>query len=315
MEMSKMNRVSLVMPIFKNEENLAKLKIVVTQALRNFEAIGVEMEPIFVIDGSPDNSLEILVNLKQCGELPSTSIILQLSRNFGQIYALLAGIARAGGDAIICYSADMQDPDSLFLPMFSEYQNGNEVVICRRDEREDHWFRSLTSKIAYGFLRRSYPTIPKGGFDFFLIGDKAKSALLSISGGRRFLQGDLLSLGFKTKQIGYKRVERIHGVSAYTFRTRLELFSDAFFDISALPVKVATRLGFLIAMLGFCTATYFVFSYFLGRIPFNGFTAIMTSVLVLGGIQLTLIGLIGEYVHRSHEILRHRPIYLVEKEY
>ena len=308
-------RISIVIPFYKNEENINQLVSMLNAQSLEFLDLDLNLEPVLVIDGSPDRSLEILIRNKEEGVLPSETKIVKLSRNFGQISALIAGMEVATGDCVICYSADMQDPASLFMPMYRSYRSGNEVVLAVRMARKDHWFRNLTSKLGYGLLRLEIPEVPKGGFDFFLVGRKAKELLISRAGGRRFLQGDILKLGYSREIIKYSREKRSFGKSSYTFRKRLSLFSDAFYDTSDFPIKVGTRLGFAIAAFGFFTTVFVLVSYIEGKSPFNGFTALLSAVLILGGLQLALIGIIGEYIYRTYDIVRNRPRHIIENTY
>jgi dolichol-phosphate mannosyltransferase len=206
----------------------------------------------------------------------------------------------------------MQDPPELFLEMYKAYRQGNEIVLASRLSREDKFLQNLTSKIGYGILRRDQPNIPKGGFDFFLIGNKAKGYLIQRNGSRRFLQGDLLNLGFSPVVLSYKRRKRTNGPSSYTFRKRLAVFADAFYDSSDLPIKLSIRTGFIVSSLGFISAIFMLANYFLGKTPFNGFTALITSILILGGIQLMVLGIIGEYISRIFDVSRNRPNYIVK---
>ena len=306
-------KVSLVIPIYMSSEGLTDLAVMLIDEEEKFLNLGCTLQVIFVVDGSPDDSLERLIELKSESRLPENSLIVKLSRNFGQTAAVLAGLELSVGDCTICYSADMQDPSDLFAPMYEYYISGNEMVIAIRRSRSDGLLWDLTSKIGYGLLRREVPSIPKGGFDFFLIGKSAKLALLKRSGSMRFMQGDLLHLGFDPIEIEYDRVKRKHGKSAYTLRKRLNIFSNAFYDSSDLPIKVATRLGFSISGLGFLTAVFFLIGYFRGLSPFSGFAALACAILVLGGLQLALIGILGEYVYRIYDISRGRPVYIVDK--
>jgi glycosyltransferase involved in cell wall biosynthesis len=304
--------VSIVIPVFKSQESLEDLSLMLLKQERIFADLGVLFEVIFVIDGSPDESLNILLGKKNEKLLPASTRIIELSRNFGQVSALVAGLEISQGDCSICYSADMQDPPELFLKMYQMFIENNEIVLAVRGSRRDSFFRNFTSKIGYSILRSKVPTIPKGGFDYFLIGDTAKKSLLTRSGSKRFIQGDILNLGFNPRLIEYSRVARDKGKSAYTFRKRLEAFADAFYDSSDLPIKVATRLGFGIATSGILSAGYLLLAYFNGESPFNGFTAIATSVLILGGIQLMVLGVIGEYIYRIYDISRNRPKHVIK---
>jgi dolichol-phosphate mannosyltransferase len=306
-------KVGLVIPVYMSAEGLTDLSRMLMDQEEKFLQLGTTLQVIFVVDGSPDNSLDMLMKLRHEKRIPINSLIVKLSRNFGQTAAVLAGLELSDADCTICYSADMQDPSELFIPMYEHYKSGKEMVIAIRRSRSDGILWDLTSKIGYGLLRKEVPSIPKGGFDFFLIGRSAKLALLKRSGSMRFMQGDLLHLGFEPVEIEYDRVKRKHGKSAYTLRKRLNIFSNAFYDSSDLPIKVATRLGFSLSGVGFLTAIFFLIGYFRGLSPFNGFAALACAILVLGGLQLALIGFLGEYVYRIYDISRGRPVYVIDK--
>ena len=304
--------LSLVMPIYKNEDNLEELFQMLVEQDGKFASLGCYFEPVFVVDGSPDNCLRMIIEAKKKNRIPKSSIIVELSRNFGQIQAINAGFSLSTGKSTICYSADMQDPPELFIKMYEAFIEGHEIVLAVRSAREDNFIQNLTSKIGYGILRREVPNIPKGGFDFFLVGQESKLHLMQRNGSRRFLQGDLINLGFSPAILHYKRSKRVKGRSSYTFKKRLAIFADAFYDSSNLPIKLSSRVGFVVASFGFFSAVYLLISYFSGKTPFDGFTALMTSILFIGGIQLMVLGVIGEYISRIFDISRNRPIYVVK---
>lgn len=307
--------ISVVMPVYLNASGLKDLAKELLAREQEFIQLGSELQSVFVVDGSPDDSLDILLKMKELGSLSRNSKVVKLSRNFGQISAILAGIEVAEGECIICYSADMQDPSKLFIPMSEHFRNGTEVVIASRGSRSDGFIWDMTSKFGYALLRREVPNIPKGGFDFFLIGRKARKILLDRAGSKRFLQADLLQLGFDPVLLEYPRLKRTHGKSGYTFRKRLGIFVDAFYDSSDLPIKFATRVGFILSIGGFLSTLFVLLSYLRGDSPFNGFAALASAILVLGGLQLALTGIIGEYIYRIYDISRNRPRYIIENIY
>lgn len=305
-------KVSLVIPIFKNEDNLDDLFSTLVHQELVFMNLNHTLEPILVVDGSPDNCLNLLVLAKSQGLIPKESKIIELSKNYGQVPAILAGLEVSSGDCSICYSADLQDPPELLIELVKSYLNHNEIVIAVRSSREDSIFQNFTSRIAYWILRFKSPEIPKGGFDFFLIGKIARKFILERTGSRLFLQGDILNLGFSPDFIRYKRLKRAKGKSSYTFQKRLNVFIDAIFDSTDLLIKLATRIGFFTACLGLISAIYLLSGYFKGNSPYDGFTAILTSILILGGCQLMMLGVVGEYVYRVYDITRNRPRYIIK---
>lgn len=305
-------KVSLVIPIFNNESNLEDLLFMLIKQKEVFEKEGHTLEPILVVDGSPDNCLVLLLNAKSKSLTPKNTRIIELSKNYGQVSAILAGLEVSTGDCSICYSADLQDPPELMLKLFRNFLDKKEIVIAVRSSREDTFFQNITSKIAYWLLRIKSPEIPKGGFDFFLLGNNAKRFILERAGSKRFLQGDILNLGFSPEFIKYRRLKRKNGKSAYNFRTRFNVFIDALFDSTDLFIKLATRLGFIIAFLGIISAIFVLIEYLKGYSPYDGFTAIFSSILILGGLQMMMLGIIGEYVYRTYDIARNRPRYIIK---
>ena len=223
-----------------------------------------------------------MLSAKSQSLIPERSKIVELSKNYGQVSAILAGLEVSSGDCSICYSADLQDPPELLFELFRSFLKHNEIVIAVRSSREDSMFQNLTSKIGYWILRVKSPEIPKGGFDFF------------------------------PAFIKYKRLKRAKGKSAYTFQKRLNIFIDAIFDSTDLLIKSATRIGFFIACCGLISAFFLLTEYLKGNSLNNGFTAIVTSILILGGCQLMMLGIVGEYVYRVYDITRNRPRYIIK---
>jgi len=304
--------ISLVIPVYNNENDIPELSKMLVEQQIFFRSRGVELEPILVIDGSPDNSHSVLVMNKKLDLIPNETKIVKLSKNFGQQSALLAGLETSTGNCVICYSADMQDPPELFWEMYKSYLLKNEIVLAVRSSRNDNWLTNFTSRIGWKLLKNGAPSIPKGGFDFFLIGEQVKNLLLSKTGVRRFIQVDIVNLGFSRTEIKYKRAKRIHGKSSYNFPKRLKVFADAFYDSSDLPIKLCTRFGLIISGSGLLSAVILLVQYFRGISPFSGFTAIITSILILGGVQLSIIGVIGEYIYRIFDIVRNKPRFIIE---
>jgi len=302
--------VSIVIAVYKNEKSIEPL-------FRRIESMSgkldshINLEVIFVIDGSPDRSLieaKKLITASNQIEIK----VYELSRNFGQLGAILAGLNKARGDAVINISADLQDPPELIEKMINSWQCGNEIVICARADREDSFFQRITSFIGYFFLSKGPHRVPKGGFDYFLISLAPLKHLLAMKGRFRFFQGDILGLGFPTALISYTREKRKYGKSSYTFSKRFQVFVDSLIDISYFPIKLITRAGILVSILGFILALVTALRFFQGHAPFNGFTALLCAILIFGGIQIISIGLMGEYLFRVYDMLRERPVFIIK---
>jgi dolichol-phosphate mannosyltransferase len=300
--------VSIVTPVFRNAESLRQLyEELIKVATDRFPTCDLEI--VFVDDGSDDDSWAVICSLREAD--PKHVSAHRLSRNFGQLSAMVAGYQLARGDALVSISADLQDPTELIGDMVDRWLAGDDIVIANRAGRSDGTLSQATSRIAYWYARRSTPGIPDGGFDYFLMSRRAIDLLLQFKGRFRFLQGDLLWLGLPTSLIPYVRRERPHGKSGYSLMKRLSNFTDLVIDSSYGPIKAMSRLGFFVALLGFAYLVTIVIDWFLGGTPFRGWAPIMVTLLVLLGFIMVMLGIIGEYLWRIHDQVRERPMHVV----
>lgn len=300
--------ISIVVPVFCNADSLPQLIVdLEKEHSRNLE---YSFEYVFVEDGSTDNSLGVLLDIKK--SYGNKVRIVKLSRNFGQLAALNAGYAHSSGSLIITISADLQDRTSLITEMLEKSKEGFSVVICNRNKRSDSIISRLTSKIGYSLLRQRVSNIPSGGFDVFLITSEIKNHLLALRGRHSFLQGDILSMGHSLAFIGYHRTARPFGKSGYSFKRRVQYFIDAILDTSYQTIQTAIKFGLLIAVIGFFLASFIVYGKIVGKNPFSGFAIIASAIFIVGGTQIVITGLVGEYVWRIYDMTRNKPKYIVE---
>jgi dolichol-phosphate mannosyltransferase len=300
--------VSVVIPVFRNAESLKELyKELTDVAVERFPTCGLEI--VFVDDGSDDDSWAVISSLREAD--PKRVSAHRLTRNFGQLSAMVAGYRLARGDAVISISADLQDPTALIGDMVERWLAGDEIVIAHRAARTDGRIAATTSRFAYWYARKWTPSIPEGGFDYFLMNRRALDLVLQFKGRFRFLQGDLLWLGLPTSFIPYVRRERPYGKSGRTMMKRLNAFTDLVIDSSYGPIKAMSRLGFVVAILGFAWLVTIVIKYFIGGTPFNGWAPIMVTILLLGGFIMIMLGIVGEYLWRIHDQVRERPMHVV----
>lgn len=304
-------KISIVIAVYQNEGALTptyeKLASVFNGDLKAFD-----YEIIFVDDGSSDGSLGEILALKQ---RDSCVKALSFTRNFGQMAAMLAGFKEATGDAVINISADLQDPVDLIPKMVGKWQDHSEIVICHRTDRSDSLLARVFSRLAYGMLRLSLPQIPPGGFDFVLMDRKVMDAFNAIDVRHRFFQGDLLWTGFRTSFIPYVRLKRTIGRSQYNFSKKLKNFTDAILDVSYLPIRFMSLIGFVTSGLGVLYSISIAIAWLQGRTPFSGWAPLMIVILLLGGLIMVMLGVIGEYVWRINEEVRKRPNYIVRDRY
>jgi glycosyltransferase involved in cell wall biosynthesis len=303
---------SCVLPVYFNEGSLThtfnELKEHVIDANPGYVA-----EIIFVDDGSGDGSFKELVGLRK--ENPGLIKIVKLTRNFGQAGALMAGFSQARGRCVVAMSADGQDPAELINEMIKAYFDEHyEVVICHREERDEPYSRKLASEIFYSLTRRlSFPNMPVGGFDFFLLGRRALQVLLRNTESHPFMQGQILWTGFPPKYLSYRRRKREIGESRWTLGKKITYLIDGVMSYSSMPIRIMSVAGALIASTGFLYAFLIIATKLIWGSPIQGWAALMVVSLTLGGLQLLMLGVIGEYMWRTLAQTRDRDAYVIEE--
>lgn len=304
-------KVSFVVAVYRNAgaitETYRKIRAVFDGALKDYDC-----EIVFVDDGSDDDSLQEILRLR---EEDARIKAITFTRNFGQMAAMLAGLAQASGDATINISADLQDPVELIPQMVQRWRDGAEVVVCYRTDRSDTFAAKLFSRFAYGALRLSIPQIPPGGFDFVLIDRKALDEFNAIDVRNRFFQGDLLWTGYRTSFIPYVRLKRTIGKSQYNLKKKLKNFLDAFLDASYLPIRFISLAGLVTSALGVLYSVTIIYSWLRGSTPFSGWAPLMIVILIVGGLIMVMLGIIGEYIWRIYDEVRKKPNFIVRDRY
>lgn len=306
-----MQKLSFVIPVYRNE-GAVTLTYQKLRAMAEKDLPGYAREFVFVDDGSDDNSLAELLELRK-GD-PDVRIV-SFTRNFGQMAAIQAGLKTAIGGLVLHLSADLQDPVELIPQLVREFEAGNELVVAYRQGREDKMTSRISSRIFYGIVRLSFPQIPPGGFDYVLMGRRVVDAFNQLEVRNRFFQGDLLWLGYKTTFIPYTRAKREIGRSQYNFAKRLKNSLDAILDSSYLPIRFISLVGVGTAVLGFAYALNIVYYRLAHGSPFPGWAPIMVVLLVVGGLLMVMLGIIGEYVWRIFDEVRRKPNYVVRDLY
>ncbi len=303
---------SCVIPVYFNEGALTKtfneLKECVIDTNPEYTA-----EIVFVDDGSGDGSLNELLRLRE--QYPGLVKIVKFTRNFGQVNALMAGFAQARGRCVVAMSADGQDPVDLINEMIKgHFREHYEVVICHRDERDESFFRKFTSQIFYSLVRRlSFSNMPEGGFDYFLLGRRAVQVLLRNAESHAFLQGQILWMGFSIKYLSYHRKKREIGKSRWTLGKKFSYLLDGILGYSFMPIRVMSVAGAVIATSGFLYALFIIANRVFWGSNIQGWAALMVVGLVLGGIQLIMLGVIGEYMWRTLAQARKRDAYVIDE--
>jgi len=305
---------SIVIPVYYNEGCLIPLMRSLTTAVLEANP-NYSGEIIFVDDGSGDSSLQELRSIQV--EFPATVTIIKLTRNFGQSGALLAGYDHAKGDCVITMSADGQEPSEMINEMLKAFFEENyEIVICARTGRDESTYRKVTSHLFYYLMRKlAFKNMPQGGFDFWLMGRRALEAFSRNSDAHSFLPARVLWMGFRTKFLSYRRRERLTGVSRWTFANKFTVLLDGMIGYSFAPIRIMSLLGCIVSLLGFVYAGLILVDTVLLGNPVKGWAPLMITVLVIGGFQMIMLGIIGEYIWRTLAQVRGRDAYLIDAIY
>lgn len=304
--------ISVAAPCYNEARGLPEFVKRTDDVLRQLKR---KYELILVNDGSRDDTFEVAVELTK--SYPSLKVI-SLSRNFGHQVAVTAGMDAAVGDAVVLIDADLQDPPELISEMVAKWRSGYEVVYAQRRRREgEGFFKILTAKLFYRFLRRiTKVTIPIDTGDFRLMDRKVVEAMKRLRESHRFIRGLVSWTGFKQAPVLYTRKPRYTGETHYPWR-KMFLFSlDAITSFSIVPLRLLTILGSLIVLLAiFFSLFVLVVKLFDPGFFLAGFPTIVLLISFFGGIQLLSLGIIGEYVGRIYEEIKRRPLYFVDAIY
>ena len=302
---------SIIIPVFFNEGSLRDIAASIRQEV--FEPMSdKEGEMVFVDDGSRDGSYEVLRELQRSH--PSDIRIIKLSRNFGQVNAIWCGLEHSNS-TIVTLSADGQEPVELVAQMLRKhFDEGFEVVLARRDSRDETLFRRLTSRVVYTAMKiLSNEEMPVGGFDIVLLGKKAKYALLKMYQPHTYFQVRVLDLGFKRAWIGYHRCDRKHGKSRWTLARKFTTMLDGVLGHSYIPIRMMSVIGGGLSILSLGCASFFLINYLVHGHTIKGWTPIILSILFVGGVQMMMIGMLGEYLWRVLAQVRQTPPYVIEE--
>lgn len=299
-----------MIPVYRNEGSILPTFNKIKEL---FLETKLKYQFIFINDGSDDNSLNELQSVFLSDK--ANVKVISFSRNFGQVPAVIAGFKEASGDAVIMMSADLQEPIELIGQMIQKWETGSEIVICNRIDREDSYLANITSSFFYKLMKSVNPKMPRGGFDFLLLDRKALDVFNSIDERNRFIQGDFLWLGFALTFIPYKRLKRSIGKSQWTLKKKIKYFIDGFLTTSYTPIRIMSLMGLITAFGGFLYALVILYYKLFKDLPFDGWAPIMILILIIGGLIMLMLGIIGEYIWRTYDETRKRPIYIIKEKY
>lgn len=301
-------KLSIVIPAFNEEENIEVIYQELVEVLKDTE----KYEIIFINDGSSDNTFQKIKDLSQKN---SKIKYLSFSKNFGHQAALKAGLDFAKGDCVICLDADLQHPTELIPKMMQEWESGYDVVYTQRiDNGNVNWFKRVSAKLFY-FLLRKMSDIPieEGTADFRLLDRKVVNVIKDLNDPYLFLRGLVPWLGFKQKKITYNVQPRLSGQTKYTFKRMLIFAINGITGFSIKPLRIAIFIGLFFSFLSFLYMIYSIIIYFLDNKVVSGWASVVTLISLIGGIQLIVLGIIGEYVGKIYFQSKNRPFYIVSE--
>ncbi|MCT8948344.1 glycosyltransferase family 2 protein [Pseudomonas iridis] len=309
MNLSSKRKISLVTPCYNEQNGVQAFFRRINEVFLPL-ADRYELEVIAVNDGSRDRTYDELVKAKVDN---SYLVIVDLSRNFGKEAAISAGLDFATGDAVIPIDSDLQHPPEVILDLIEKWEDGAEVVLAKRVDREtDRPIQKLTANYFYKLHNRiSDIDIPADVGDFRLMDRKVVEALKSLPENCRFMKGLFAWVGFRTATVEYKVAPREHGTTSFNTWKLWNFALEGITSFSSAPLRVWTYLGCLVSALSFAFAVYLVVKTLFFGIGTPGYASIMVTVLFASGVQLIGIGVLGEYVGRIFSESKKRPVYIV----
>jgi polyisoprenyl-phosphate glycosyltransferase len=302
-------KYSIVVPVYNEEESITEL---VGRLREIMDKLDGPAEAVLVDDGSKDASYQLML---EAHDMDPRFKVIQLSRNFGHQVAITAGMDNASGRAVVVMDADLQDPPHVILEMAAKWQEGYEVVYAVRQRRAGETkFKTATAAAFYNLLSRVASieqTVDVG--DFRLVDRKALDAFLSMREHNRYVRGMFSWIGFRQAAVPYDREARHAGTSKYPLRKMIKFATDALVGFSTAPLRIALVGGFIIAVLAVVYGLVAIALKLAGLPYVPGYASLLVTIAFLSGVQLMVMGMVGQYVARVYDETRARPLYLVRE--
>lgn len=301
-------KFSVVIPVYRNAESIPRLISALVGMQRDLSG---EMEVVFVVDGSPDQSFALLRD--EISRLDFPAQLIAHSRNFGSFPAIRTGLLAARGQYFGVMAADLQEPPELLVAFFQSLAADEcDVAIGTRDGRNDPSSSRMASALFWGMYRKLVvPDMPPGGVDVFGCNLAFRDQLLALEESRSSLIALIFWLGFRRKLVGYQRQVRQEGKSAWTLGKKIDYMMDSIFAFTDYPIRLLLRIGAIGSAVALGAAFLTVVARLAGAIVVPGYAATMLAVLVLGALNLLGLGLVGTYAWRAYENSKQRPLAVV----
>ena len=302
-------KISIVSPIYRAENIVEEL---VRQIVKNVEPLTSDFEIVLVNDASPDHSW---MKIREICHKDSRVKGINLSRNFGQHYAITAGLSYASGEWVVVMDCDLQDRPDEIPNLYVKALEGWDSVFAQRVERQDTFFKRMSSKCFYGLF--SYLTETKQDSsvaNFGIYNRKVVKAILSMQDSVRYFPTMAQWVGYDKCYLPVRHSERLEGTSSYNIRRLFKLAFDNVIAFSDKPLKLVVKFGFFLSFMSLCIAFYFLVRYILGDINVIGFASLIVSIWFLSGMIVMLIGIVGIYIGKVFDNTKKRPVFIVKEE-
>lgn len=302
--------LSIIVPVYYNADSLPEL----FERLQILEQVlsgrNIELDLIFVDDGSGDDSFEVLLAIKS---RRTATKLVKLTRNFGGIACSSTGFSFAAGDCIATLAADLQDPPEQILPMLDAWEQGHKLIFSNRRSRQDPWFSKLLAALYYKLLDALVvKNFPPGGADMILI-DRSLLPYVQNLSRRVNYSLYLFWLGFPVTLLPYDRQKRKHGKSRWTFKKKFFSFIDVFSGFNSTPLRLVSVLGLSVSLLSFSYGIALIVHAMVNGVQVPGFVTLAALISFSTSIIVTMLSIIGEYVWRIFEMASHHPKSVIEK--
>ncbi len=299
--------ISVVTPVYGCQTALAELYLRLKDTLTK---ISPEFEIIFVNDSSPDNAWDaILMLIKEDNRIKA----INLSRNFGQHYAIAAGLQHCSGQWIVVMDCDLQDRPEEILNLYERTKKGYDIVLAQRSVRIDNFFKRTFSKIFYKILGYLTDTKQDSSIaNFGLYRNTVIKSVIEMGDRYRFFPAMIKWVGFLQTAIPIEHAKRTHGETSYSFKKLVNLAIDTIFTFSDKPLRLTVKLGLLMVMISFFFTIYNFYRYFDGQIVERGWTSVIISIWFLSGLIIFILGIIGLYIGRIFNQVKNRPLFIIK---
>lgn len=308
-----MSLLSVIVPCFNEEESVADFYVELNKNAPFFAQRGLELELIYVDDGSKDKTVQ---EVKKLREKDQRVHLLSFSRNFGKEAAMYAGLEKCHGDYAVIMDVDLQDPPSLLPEMFSYIDEGYDSVATRRVTRKgEPPVRSFFARLFYRLMKHISKTeIVDGARDYRLMTRQMVNAILEMKEYNRFTKGIFGWVGFETKWVEYENIERAKGETKWNFWKLLLYSLDGITAFSTVPLTISSLMGVLLCGVAFVMIVFIIVRKLIFGDPVSGWPSLVCIILLVSGIQLFCVGILGQYLAKTYMEVKRRPIYLLKEE-